>query len=1405
MAKGMKRFMACVAVFTLLFQMTKMPLYAENEQDASGLLKEIHALVIQNDVEISENEILTSTAPVEVSVAFTVPVLGDGIDEAQCVKKGDTASFELAAGFKLADTIPATYKLKAKDDDGRDVEIGTLTLHTNDGNKMIADIIFDGNEFVFNGEAEGEKSPWSNVICRFSTTLEYNGQGDAAIPGDHQVSILDKTFTVNVPQPTVEVNMEKSGTIDGKYIDWKIKVNAQQAGGDADLNGYVFQDDLKNVGSYIDNSFKVGSKETVDDAEANEADYNGNLLQYTFPESTTGIHYIFFRTEIPDNIYLSNSVKTIENTAIILKDQKAVADSKGSVKYDGTWIKKAVADIDHKTGTISWTISANQPGAALKNAVITDELDSKLQWHSAKFQVLGTDGNWQDSHTTFNQAPVDGNYKLGDLDSPVMLTITAKLTNATDIQHTVVSVSNTAALSWDGNNGIKSNTINSNIGFNPISKTGGSYDASKHTTSWNVNVKKSDMNNELRVLDLLVYGTTFSKDDSYTVESNEKDRDLSDVSLDDIKALAPGFNQRYMENSFVSGEAGNLKLTLHHIKKGDQVVADLLVITGADGQGIGVNDKDQSFTFKTQVTNPDIYMSNTASASVANTAALFSANQKVNQAAASVKCPNTILSKDALNAVDGTKDLSIAANVNKSAAAADKIYNYKDGSAVFRIQVNASDIQDITKDLTCVYGQTLGNVTIKDVLPEGWVFQDIIKDKKFLIYEGTVNNGKLIANTYIENPDFVQSDFKEIGKAQFTFTSLTNPYVILVKAGPDKQHATQYFDKNQTLTETNNVAFTADRMPNKKSDKQNIKINCTAISKTGIRPEDGILEWKITYNPYMQKYENSTIKDTLSQGLDLRIKADGTLDMDGISIYEMEMNPEGTLTTERQISDTEKYIRYDALNRTLYFTIPEMQKAYQLRYLTDITGDYRSTLSNHAVLVGGHLQESAAAVKDQVNRSDAESTMQRSGWIEITKTDDEDEPLPGAEFTVFAKTNDAVIRKGVTAASGVLTIRGLPVGTYYMKETKAPDNYRLSPVVYQIDVIKENVSVITRINQGTNKLTLINKLEGTSGDLRICKELKGNHTDPDMEFMFTVLANMPDGEISYIGEGGKEDGSVRFVDGKAAFTLRGGQSIRLLDLPKDMVYTVEEEDYSIAGYTVEKKNEKGIIAADMCQETVFTNVRNKVVKPVYYKMNVHILLNGEKPHSGQFTFQLKDRQGNIVQTVNNENDELVLKALQFFKPGEYMYTLTQMQNDKHDIHYDDGTYTIVITVVERDGHLAVENAVWTKDGIRYDQDIPFYLNTSISQELPGQMEKPNILDKPQETEKPDVEKENQKPIETPVKQPEQQTGKEESVFKEKEKAVTTFDGTNVAIWLLTCSVSLALLGLLKLKSIQKKR
>ena len=88
-----------------------------------------------------------------------------------------------------------------------------------------------------------------------------------------------------------------------------------------------------------------------------------------------------------------------------------------------------------------------------------------------------------------------------------------------------------------------------------------------------------------------------------------------------------------------------------------------------------------------------------------------------------------------------------------------------------------------------------------------------------------------------------------------------------------------------------------------------------------------------------------------------------------------------------------------------------------------------------------------------------------------------------------------------------------------------------------------------------------------------------------------------------------------------------------MNLPKDTDYTIEEQEYQELGYQIEKQNDKGTIKADVLQEAVFTNIRNKVLSPVYYQMNVHISLDGQKPQNGQFRFQLKDEMGVVLQTV----------------------------------------------------------------------------------------------------------------------------------------------------------------------------
>ena len=68
-----------------------------------------------------------------------------------------------------------------------------------------------------------------------------------------------------------------------------------------------------------------------------------------------------------------------------------------------------------------------------------------------------------------------------------------------------------------------------------------------------------------------------------------------------------------------------------------------------------------------------------------------------------------------------------------------------------------------------------------------------------------------------------------------------------------------------------------------------------------------------------------------------------------------------------------------------------------------------------------------------------------------------------------------------------------------------------------------------------------------------------------MEFKFRIQAGKLNKEVAYLGEGGKKDGTLVFTDGKAEFTLCGGQSIQLVNLPKDTDYTIEEQEYQELG------------------------------------------------------------------------------------------------------------------------------------------------------------------------------------------------------------------------------------------------
>lgn len=143
---------------------------------------------------------------------------------------------------------------------------------------------------------------------------------------------------------------------------------------------------------------------------------------------------------------------------------------------------------------------------------------------------------------------------------------------------------------------------------------------------------------------------------------------------------------------------------------------------------------------------------------------------------------------------------------------------------------------------------------------------------------------------------------------------------------------------------------------------------------------------------------------------------------------------------------------------------------------TDSSGTVKATLpvgeyeiSELTAPMGYALTNEKQSIQVEENKTASvtfknKALPKETGNLQIVKTDSEKHLLSGAVFEVLEQDKTTVLYELTTGDSG-LASASLPVGTYYVREVKAPEGYRLDKTERKIDIQSGKTETLTVLNE----------------------------------------------------------------------------------------------------------------------------------------------------------------------------------------------------------------------------------------------------------------------------------------------------------------------------------------------------
>ncbi|MDO4848628.1 MAG: FctA domain-containing protein [Coriobacteriia bacterium] len=202
----------------------------------------------------------------------------------------------------------------------------------------------------------------------------------------------------------------------------------------------------------------------------------------------------------------------------------------------------------------------------------------------------------------------------------------------------------------------------------------------------------------------------------------------------------------------------------------------------------------------------------------------------------------------------------------------------------------------------------------------------------------------------------------------------------------------------------------------------------------------------------------------------------------------------------------------------------------------------------------------------------------------------------------------------------------------------------------------------------------------TSG-VEVTKNLEGRDWTDDDKFTFVITAkdaNNPMPSNGTTGVATKAGKTVSFND--FTFNEAGTYEYTVAEQGTDgegVTYDTHEATVTI---TVVDNGEGKLVATPVVANGTFNNTYKAGTASVTF--GAAKVLSGATLKDGQFSFQLKDADGNVVETAKNDANGNIKFSQEFTAAGEYKFTISEVNDHQADVTYDTKSYDVTVTVTD---------------------------------------------------------------------------------------------------------------------------